>query len=106
MNIDPSQFLRQFHLGHANIGMGSSTEYSLVFTRAGGMFVRAVTDYGDDSAPPVVHEFRLADFPLLTINGRPMAEVVSEKLDDILPQGKITSSTFGTNSAKTSTATR
>jgi hypothetical protein len=47
MNIDPSEFLRQYHLGHADIGVGNSTSYFLVFTKAGGMFVRAVTDYDD-----------------------------------------------------------
>ena len=87
MNIDPSEFLRQYHLGHADIGVGDSTSYFLVFTKAGGMFVRAVTDYDDISKQSVVHEFRLADFPLLTINGRPMTEVVSQMLNDILPEG-------------------
>jgi hypothetical protein len=105
MNIPPSEFLREFHLGHADIGVGTSTSYSLVFTKAGGMFVRAVTKYDDLSKSAAVHEFRSADFPLLSINGRPMADVVSEKLEDILPRGRIAPFTSGRYYSQVSTFT-
>jgi hypothetical protein len=106
MNTNPSSFLREFHLGHADIGVGTSTSYSLVFTKSGGMFVRAVTACDDLSKSAAVHEFRVGDFPLLSINGRPMAEVVSEKLDNILPAGHLTSSMPGRHDSEVSTSAR
>ena len=89
MITDPTEFIRQYYLASEDGGIASDTSYHLVFTADGRMFVRSVKDYEQPYKTPDIHEIFPPAFPTTTVNGTSLAQLVAQKLQEILPKNPI-----------------
>jgi hypothetical protein len=64
---------------------GSDTSYSLVFTTGGRMYVRRTTGYEQAYKTGDVSEIDPSDFASVSVDGVPLSELVTRKLEEILP---------------------
>ncbi len=77
-------FIRQYSLASED-SRGWDKTYKLVFTGDGQMFVRSIKQYEQIYKTPDIQDILPADFNNIVVGGVMLSELVTNKLEEILP---------------------